>query len=199
MKCTKCNKEWPEATKFCGVCGTKLPEAMAGNMTGDRAKVIEKLREMLPRVGTGTCQEIAPGHFILQRGSTHVDVQVISYNNLPAVRSMAPVTIGSRIDMDLMRFLLLKNAGLPFGAFGLDQRGVVGFSHTILATSMDKEELSASVNTVLVLADEFDDQIVARWGGKTMRQTAIEKVLSPEVLELLLVVRANAAGRREAR
>lgn len=194
MKCPKCSKEWPDGVKFCGVCGTKLPEAMAGSMTTDRGKVVEQLREMLPRVGIGNFQEIQPGHFILQRGSTHVDIRVITFKNMPAVRSVAPVTIGSRIDADLMRFLLEQNAGLVFGAFGLDPQGVVGFSHTILATSMDPQELSASVNTVLGMADQFDDRIVARWGGKTMKQTAIENVLAPQVLELLRAARARAGG-----
>lgn len=194
MKCPKCNREWPSGVKFCGACGTKLPEVTAGSLTMDQGKVTEKLREMLPRVGIGKYQEIKPGHFILQRGSTHVDIQVINFNNMPAIRSVAPVTIGSRIDADLMQFLLQKNATTIFGAFGVSPEGFVLFTHAILATSLDPRELGASVNIVLGMADQFDDQIVARWGGKTMKQTAIENVLTPKVLELLRAAQARRAG-----
>jgi hypothetical protein len=195
MKCSKCNKEWPEGVKFCGDCGMKLPEPMVaatGSMTMDRAAVVQQVAAMLPRVGIGNFQQLEPGHWILQRGSTHVDIQVINFNNMPAVRSVAPVTIGSSLDAGLMRFLLEKNAEFIFGAFGVDPRGVVFFTHTILATSVDPAELAASVNTVLSMADQHDDLIVARWGGKTMRQTAIENALTPRVLELLRAAQARA-------
>ena len=195
MKCPKCNKDWPQGVKFCGDCGMKLPEAIVavtGSITLDRGAVIQQVRGMLPRVGIGGFQEIEPGHWILQRGSTHVNIQIISFNNMPAVMSVAPVTIGSRVDAELMRFLLEKNASFIFGAFGMDARGVVLFSHTILATSVDPAELAASVNTVLSMADQHDDQIVARWGGKTMKQTAIEQALAPRVLELFRAAQVRA-------
>ena len=197
MKCPKCNKEWPDGVKFCGACGMKLPEptaAATATITLDRASVVQQVREMLPRVGIGKFQEIEPGHWILQRGSTHVDIQVINFNSLPAIRSVAPVTIGSRIDADLMRFLLEKNATTIFGAFGVDPRGIVMFTHTILGTSTDPHELGASVNMVLGMADGHEDLIVARWGGKTMKQTAIENVVAPQVLEMLRAARARGAG-----
>jgi hypothetical protein len=114
-----------------------------------------------------------------------VDIQVINFGSKVAVRSVAPVSIGSRLEPDLFRFLLEKNASFVFGAFGLAPHGVVVFSHTILASSLDAEELGASVNSVLIMADKFDDEIVGRWGGKTMAQTAIDQALPARILELL--------------
>jgi len=67
----------------------------------------------------------------------------------------------------------------------LDSQGVVVFVHTIIASSLDKEELGASVKSVLFTADQFDNLIVQRWGGKTMKDTVIEKVLPPDLLRLL--------------
>ena len=54
---------------------------------------------------------------------------------------------------------------------------------------MDVEELGASVSTVLKTADLFDDQIVKRWGGKTMRQTALDQVLPAAIFRALTLGR----------
>lgn len=191
MKCPNCAKEWPDGVKFCGNCGTKLEEASVPGLDPAKAKVNEQLRSLFPRIGLGEFHELQPGHHICQHGSTHVDVRVIDFGEKIAVRSVAPVSIGSRLDADLLKFLLEKNAGFIFGAFGLDPQGMVVFSHTILASSLDAEELGASVNTVLVMADRYDDEIVQRWGGKTMKQTVIDKVLPSHLLELLRKAQAR--------
>lgn len=189
MKCPSCGKEWAAGVKFCGVDGSKLVSAKRTGLPPTQARVNDELRELLPQLQLGSFREVGPGHHLCQRGSTHVQVQVINFGNKVAVRSLAPVTIGSRITNDLMKFLLNHNAGFMFGAFGVDARGVIGLSHTILASSMDVEELGASVSTVLKTADLFDDQIVSRWGGKTMRQTAVDQVLPAAILRALTLGR----------
>jgi len=40
------------------------------------------------------------------------------------------------------------------------------FDHTIVGQSCDKDELRASVLTVVLCADRYDDEIVRRWGGE---------------------------------
>jgi len=188
MRCPRCGKDWPASVKFCGACGTKMARSVAPadrGLSAAQNKVSQELRGLLPQIGLSKFHEIEPGHHIGQRGSTHVDVRVIDFGGRVAVRSVAPVSIGSRLDQELLRFLLDKNAGFVFGAFGVDPNGVIVFSHTILASSMDAEELGASVKAVLLMADRFDDEIVRRWGGKTMAQTVIDKVLPARVLALL--------------
>ena len=66
--------------------------------------------------------------------------------------------------------LLRLNAGLRFGSFGWVREGsCVTLQHTLLGGStLDGEELSATLNDLAVLADEFDDRIVAEAGGETM-------------------------------
>lgn len=185
MKCVNCNKDWPAGVKFCGDCGNKLAAAAPSGLSPAQANVNEQLKRLLPRIGLGLFREIQPGHHICQHGSTHVEVRVIDFGGRVAVRSVAPVAIGSRLDAELMRFLLNKNASLVFGAFGVNEQDTVVFTHTILASSMDVEELGASVNSVLLMADQYDDQIVRHWGGKTMRDTVIDKVLPAPILALL--------------
>jgi hypothetical protein len=75
------------------------------------------------------------------------------------------VTTGTEITPELMRFLLEKNTDMRFGAFGIDEDGDIIFEHTIVGSTIDKEELRASVKAVLSVSDNYDDDIVSRWGG----------------------------------
>jgi hypothetical protein len=158
----------------------------AGGQATARDNVNEQLRNLLPNLELGAFKEVGAGQHICQHGSTLVDVRVVQVGDSVAVRSSAPVAVGTRLQPDLLRFLLEKNASIPFGAFGVDSRGTVVFAHTILASSsMDLAELSASVRSVLLTADEFDDRIVERWGGKTFKHAMIEQVLPSEILRRL--------------
>jgi hypothetical protein len=67
---------------------------------------------------------------------------------------------------DLMRYLLQENDRMRFGAFGVDKDDDVFFEHTIVGSTCDKEEIKASVMAVVITADQYDDQIIAKWGGK---------------------------------
>jgi hypothetical protein len=78
----------------------------------------------------------------------------------------AYVVTGAELTPDLMHYLLRKNADMRFGAFGVDDDGDIVFEHTIVGSTCDKEELRASVMAVVLTADQFDDEIVARWGGQ---------------------------------
>ena len=115
MKCPSCGKEWPAGVKFCGVDGTKLVSAKRTGLPPAQARVNDELVELLPQLRLGRFKEVGPGHHMCQRGSTHVEVRVINFGNKIAVRSIAPVTIGSRITNDLQKFLLNHNAGFMFG------------------------------------------------------------------------------------
>lgn len=185
MRCPDCNEPWPDSVGFCGKCGTKLKAMRGTGMNPAKAKVNDELKRLLPQVGVAEFKEIEPGRHFGQHGSTHVDVTVLEFGDQIAVRSVAPVAIGSRLGPDLLRFLLQKNAEFVFGGFGLTAQGVVIFSHTILASSMDLQELGASVKTILLMADHFDNEIVKRWGGKTMADAVVEKMLPTRVAELL--------------
>jgi hypothetical protein len=82
------------------------------------------------------------------------------------VMTRAFVVTGARIDADLMRWLLERNAESLWGAFGLDEDGDIVLDHTVNGPSCDKEGLRASVLGVIFAADRYDDEIVARWGGE---------------------------------
>ena len=86
----------------------------------------------------------------------------------------AYVVSGAELTPDLLYFLLRTNADMRFGAFGVDDDGDIFFEHTIVGSTCDKGELKSSVMAVVRTADDYDDKIVARWGG----QRALEKMMA---------------------
>ena len=80
----------------------------------------------------------------------------------------APATLS-----DLLHYLLRENEQLRFGAFGVDSDNDICYSHTVVGSTIDKEELQACVMAVVAMADKYDDEIVGRWGG----QRAIDRAI----------------------
>jgi type III secretion system-like peptide-binding chaperone len=66
---------------------------------------------------------------------------------------------------DLFQFLLRRNREEVLGAFSLGENGNVYFEHSLLGSTLQKEELRATLYAVTRTADEYDDRIVNRWGG----------------------------------
>jgi hypothetical protein len=83
----------------------------------------------------------------------------------------AYVVSGAQRTLALTTFLLDENARMRFGAFAIDADGEIVFRHSIVGSTCDKGELEASVGAVAQTADEYDDQIVQRWGGQRALET----------------------------
>lgn len=99
--------------------------------------------------------------------SALVEVLIYPWDQDDAViNTRSYVVTGADISQGLMDFLLRENVKMRFGAFGLDEAGNILFEHTIVGSTCDKRELESSVKAVLEIADEYDDPIVSRWGGK---------------------------------
>ncbi|HEY6330902.1 MAG TPA: hypothetical protein VI756_16340 [Blastocatellia bacterium] len=108
----------------------------------------------------------------LQEGSTFVYIRAFPIGEDKAgVEIFAHVLADVAVTEELTRYLLSYNLKLVMGGFGLavgkDGRGSVLLTHTILGDCMDPDELYASVTAIARVADSLDDQLVARFGGKT--------------------------------
>lgn len=111
-------------------------------------------------------REDLPGLAIFM-GSALVEVLVFPWGEDEAIiNTRSYVVTGAELSPDLMRYLLRENTVMRFGGFGIDDVGDILFEHTIVGSTCDKKELEASVAAVLEVADEYDDKIVERWGGK---------------------------------
>ena len=118
-------------------------------------------------------REDAP-YFGVHVGSAFVHVGVHAWQKDSAtitVRAYVAVDVDST--PELMEFLLLENDRVRFGAFGLDQAHDIFFEHTIVGTTCDIEDLKNSVLAVGYAVDQYDDQVIARWGGQ--RASAADK------------------------
>jgi hypothetical protein len=103
----------------------------------------------------------------VMHGSAFAQVGVFPWGDDDAIiTTRAYVVTGTKLTPELMRFLLEENAGMRFGAFGVDDEGDIIFEHSIVGSTCDQKELESSVIHVARTADEYDDQIVARWGGE---------------------------------
>jgi hypothetical protein len=68
---------------------------------------------------------------------------------------------------ELARFLLIENANLIFGGFAFEPgRQAVAFGHTLLGSYLQRKELGVAIGAVARTADEYDDLIKARFGGR---------------------------------
>jgi len=66
---------------------------------------------------------------------------------------------------ELADYLLKTNYRLPVGAFALDGDGDVVLKHVVLGDTLSQQELQRVLATLIELADDYDDEIRARFGG----------------------------------
>ncbi len=127
-------------------------------------KVATWMRELY---GKFPCaREDVPG-LAMVMGSALVEVFVFPWEKDDAViNARSYVVTDVELSPDLLHFLLRENNIMRFGAFGIDEHGDIVFEHTIVGSTCDQVELEASVNAVLEIADDYDDKIVERWGGR---------------------------------
>jgi hypothetical protein len=74
-------------------------------------------------------------------------------------------------DEELMAGLLELNHQLAFGAFSMVGNDIF-FSHSLFGRNLQPRDLLRAITSVATVADDYDDRIVAEYGG----QTALERI-----------------------
>lgn len=111
--------------------------------------------------------------FTIKRGSSQVMVQVRPYTEDDTViEFISNVVYETNVTPDLMYYLLRKNTELHFGGFGLLFDDTVIFSYSIAGKNLDENEFRTALNSVAIIADYYDDEIVAQFGGKRAQEVA---------------------------
>ncbi len=111
--------------------------------------------------------------FFVRSGSAGVRVSIAPYgDDEAAINVMSTVVKGANLTPELLGFLLTTNReNCWFGAFGIDGKGEsITYEHTIIGSTCDRKELQTSMSAVLGAADKYDDMIVAKYGGKSLRE-----------------------------
>ena len=147
----------------------------------------------------GTYRKVDERLYVIKQGSSYVMINIVAIDNDRAqVRCVAQLVRGVRMDGDLAVQLLHLNAQLRFGAFSFDPvDDLVLFSHSILGgPTLDKDELMITLTDVALVADEWDDKIIQKYGGQTMRDiledAAIERLLDADPDGFLFGNRASS-------
>ncbi len=123
--------------------------------------------------------------YVVKQGSTYVMITVVATGQKPhpndraIVRVVSQVVSDVRPDPSLFRQLLILNGQMRFGAWAFAPEGnLVLFCHSILGgADMDPHELVATVRDVALVADEYDDRIVARYGGARMQDVVEQSAM----------------------
>ena len=109
------------------------------------------------------------GDFFAQAGSTIVFIRVLALNdNFSVVRIWANINRNVPESLELYKFLALTNMSNTVGHLAVteSETGVqVAVCHTLLGNFLDPGELESAVGTIASLADQFDDDIKAKFGG----------------------------------
>jgi len=112
--------------------------------------------------------------FYLKYGSTVLEISIDPYEEDDAVIEVLAFCVqGCQPSFELMQELLHLNSELPLGAFSMVE-GDIFFSHSFLGRRLQGEQLIASLNHVATVSDDFDERLVAKYGG----ETAIERLRS---------------------
>jgi hypothetical protein len=125
--------------------------------------------------------------YVIKQGSAYVMINVVPWgDNRAMVRCTAQLVKGVDVDGNLAMQLLELNAHLRFGAFAMDPtEHVILFTHTILGgTTLDPEELTATLRDVALIADEYDDKLMKKYGGQRMmdllEEAAMERIMEKD-------------------
>ena len=128
------------------------------------------------------------GLYVIKQGSSYVMISVVATGQQQEnalVRVTAQVVAGVRPEPPLLRQLMILNGKLRFGAFAYEPNGeLILFSHALLGGgTLNAIEVLAAVHDVALVADRYDDHIVARYGGRRM-QDVVEESAWASVLHL---------------
>ena len=150
-------------------------------MSSAVAKTSEVIERTLHK--SGAFRKIEERLYVIKQGSTYVIISIIEprrEGERPLVRVYAQVVSGVQPEPSLFRQLLVLNGRMRFGAWAYVPEGhLVLFVHTILGGGeMDDKERLATVRDVALVADGYDDRIVARYGGQRMQDVVEEAAFS---------------------
>lgn len=105
--------------------------------------------------------------FAVEKGSADARVGVAPWADNEAIVWVASLVVtGARVTSELMRFLLETNSKLHLGAFSIDKNGDIFYRCHIPGLTCDKTKLRHAIRAVLAVSDKYDDEIIAKWGGR---------------------------------
>ncbi len=111
-------------------------------------------------------------HFYVRYGTTVLEISVEAYGSEEAVVSIMSYCVQDvELDEELLLGLLELNHQLPCGSFSVVGNDIF-FAYSLFGRTLEPRDLLRAITSVATVADDYDDRIVAKYGG----QTALEKI-----------------------
>lgn len=124
----------------------------------------ERVAEYLQELFEDMLEE--EGHFYVQYGSTVLEISVEPYGpEDSSVAVMSYCVQGADFDDELRDGLLALNHDMPFGAFSIVGDDIF-FSYSLFGRTLERSNLLGALAAVAEISDEYDDKIVAKYGGR---------------------------------
>lgn len=135
-------------------------------------ETFHKVKEYLGELFESPYHDPENDHFYVRYGTTVLEISVDAYGPEEAVVTiMSYCAQDVEVEEDLLLGLLELNHQMSLGAFALVGNDVF-FTYSLFGRDMEPRDLLRAVTAVATIADEYDDLIVARYGG----QTALERI-----------------------
>lgn len=127
--------------------------------------------------------------YVVKQGSAYVMIQVLPWHRAAdqaVVRCVAQMVTGIEMDGDLAIKLLTMNSLLRFGSFTyVPEDRTLLLEHSILGgEALTPEQLRVAVTDVAIIADDWDDRIIAEYGGRTMEDVITDEALTRIALSI---------------
>lgn len=132
----------------------------------------QTVREYLAELFDDVYEEDENQHFYVGYGSTVLEVSVEPYGPEETFVLVTSYCVqGVQPEEELLLGLLELNHELPVGAFSLVGDDIY-YSHALFGRNLNRKDLLSTIAAVANISDDYDDRIVARYGG----QTALERI-----------------------
>lgn len=121
--------------------------------------------------GNTAYRRLGPSQFLVKQGSTFVMLTAqLMENGQAQVRCLAQLVKGVNMTPELAYELLRLNTQIHFGAFGYSAPAqLVLLTNSLLGgETLDAAEITSTLESLVRVADEYDDLIIQRYGGQRM-------------------------------
>jgi hypothetical protein len=138
----------------------------------DVAAVRDKVQRYLLEV-LNTVEVVRDGDFTFRQGSARVFISVQSFGgDKVTVKIVAPIVHDTPVSPEVYKYVATEGS-YKFGHLSCNEKDgkvSVYFAHTLLGDFLDPEELKMAVFLLAKSADEVDDEIVGKFGGKRFHE-----------------------------
>lgn len=135
-------------------------------------ETFHKLKEYLGELFDEPYHDPENDHFYVRYGTTVLEISVEAYGSEETMIVIMSYCVQDvELEEELLAGLLELNHRIPCGHFSVVGNDIF-FAHSLFGRSLDPQDLLRAITAVASIADDYDDRIVARYGG----QTALERI-----------------------